>query len=102
MVSEEKSKPNSYVKPMSYVFSSKLLISSTIVMCLAYLFLVLSPDGSSKLVLPINNLYNQILNRKVSDGKMAAADDSYKNAKSIYEFNAKDIDGNEISLDKYK
>ena len=26
----------------------------------------------------------------------------YKNAKSIYEFTVKDIDGNEVSLEKYK
>lgn len=26
----------------------------------------------------------------------------WRSAKSIYEFSAKDIDGNEVSLDKYK
>lgn len=37
---------------------------------------------------------------------MAAADnnndDDWKNAKTIYEFTAKDIDGKEIDLSKYK
>jgi len=35
---------------------------------------------------------------------MASASDGdwWKNAKSIYEFRAKDIDGNEVSLEKYK
>jgi len=28
--------------------------------------------------------------------------DWWKNAESIYEFSAKDIDGNEVSLEKYK
>jgi len=32
---------------------------------------------------------------------MATSKD-WKNAASIYEFSAKDIDGNEVSLDKYK
>lgn len=30
------------------------------------------------------------------------ATESPKDAQSIYEFKAKDIDGNEVSLDKYK
>jgi len=35
--------------------------------------------------------------------KMASAGDiDWKHAKSIYEFHAKDIDGNPVSLDKYK
>jgi len=32
----------------------------------------------------------------------SAGSKDYKHASSIYEFNAKDIDGNEVSLDKYK
>jgi len=32
----------------------------------------------------------------------ASGGDWWKNAKSIYEFGAKDIDGNEVSLEKYK
>ena len=32
----------------------------------------------------------------------AESKDSWKNAKSIYEFKANDIDGNEVSLEKYK
>lgn len=37
--------------------------------------------------------------------KMASAsagEKDYKNASSIYDFKAKDIDGNEVSMDKYK
>jgi hypothetical protein len=35
--------------------------------------------------------------------KMASASEKdYKNASSIYEFRAKDIDGNDVSMDKYK
>jgi len=33
---------------------------------------------------------------------MASGGDSWKNAKSIYEFTVNDIDGNEVSLEKYK
>jgi len=35
---------------------------------------------------------------------MASGDakDGWKKAKSIYEFTAKDIDGNEVSLEKYR
>jgi len=33
---------------------------------------------------------------------MCAAVDDWKTAKSIYEFSAKDIDGTEVSLEKYK
>lgn len=32
---------------------------------------------------------------------MASGGVNWKNAKSIYEFSALDIDGNEVSLDKY-
>lgn len=33
---------------------------------------------------------------------MAAANEDWKHATSIYDFTAVDIDGNEVSLDKYK
>ena len=33
---------------------------------------------------------------------LQAAAKSWKSASTIYEFNAKDIDGNEVSLDKYR
>uniref|UniRef100_A0A0B7BSX4 Glutathione peroxidase n=1 Tax=Arion vulgaris TaxID=1028688 RepID=A0A0B7BSX4_9EUPU len=33
---------------------------------------------------------------------MAANDDKWKQAKSIYDFSAEDIDGNEVCLDKYR
>jgi len=33
---------------------------------------------------------------------MSKDDDSWKTAKSIYEFSAKDIDGNEVSMEKYR
>lgn len=39
-----------------------------------------------------------VLARKI----MATADESWKDASSIYDFSAVDIDGNEVSLDKYK
>lgn len=32
----------------------------------------------------------------------SGGDEAWKNAKSIYEFNVKDIDGNNVSLDKYR
>jgi len=32
----------------------------------------------------------------------SGGDEAWKNAKSIYEFDVKDIDGNDVSLDKYK
>ncbi|CAN0220038.1 unnamed protein product [Lampetra planeri] len=34
--------------------------------------------------------------------KIAESADPWKDAKSMYEFSAKDIDGNEVSLEKYK
>jgi glutathione peroxidase-family protein len=36
-----------------------------------------------------------------SDGNMAS-NDAWKTATSVYDFRAKDIDGNDVSLDKYK
>jgi len=33
---------------------------------------------------------------------MSAPTGSWQTAKSIYEFSAKDIDGNEVSLEKYR
>uniref|UniRef100_A0A2C9JBF9 Glutathione peroxidase n=1 Tax=Biomphalaria glabrata TaxID=6526 RepID=A0A2C9JBF9_BIOGL len=37
-----------------------------------------------------------------SSSTMATAEVNWKNAQSIYEFNALDIDGNKVSLDKYR
>ena len=37
-----------------------------------------------------------------ASGSSPKGEDFWKNAKSIYEFQVKDIDGNELSLDKYK
>ncbi|KAG7456726.1 hypothetical protein MATL_G00239010 [Megalops atlanticus] len=33
---------------------------------------------------------------------MSAQAEDWRNAKTIYEFSAKDIDGNEVSLEKYR
>lgn len=33
---------------------------------------------------------------------MASSDESWKKASSIYEFTVRDIDGNEVSLEKYR
>jgi phospholipid-hydroperoxide glutathione peroxidase len=45
----------------------------------------------------------RFINRSSSPASMADADTTdWKNAKSIYEFTVKDIDGNEVSLEKYK
>lgn len=38
----------------------------------------------------------------MAEGGGGRGDADWKNAKSIYEFQAKDIDGNEVTLDKYK
>lgn len=37
-----------------------------------------------------------------TNNNMAAANNDWKNAQSIYEFKAKDIDGNEVDFSKYK
>jgi len=36
------------------------------------------------------------------DPQLVMASENPKKAESIYEFSAKDIDGNEVSLEKYK
>lgn len=44
--------------------------------------------------------YPDPLSTGISD--LCAQVEDWQNAKSIYEFTAKDIDGNEVSLEKYR
>jgi len=37
-----------------------------------------------------------------SSSTCATADDDWRNKKSLYEFTAKDIDGNQVSFEKYR
>jgi hypothetical protein len=93
----------------------KFLSVSILVLTCAYtLSLVINSPVSRNLIfpfsyfstqsLPVNNKQSQD-NVNLDQKRMAAADstsDSWKNAKTIYEFSATDIDGNLVDLSKYK
>lgn len=82
----------------SSIFSFKFLLISSIVLIIAYFILALNP--SEKNLYSILNTFNQKLS---TDSNMANSnDDSWKSAKSIYEFSAKDINYQDVSLDKYR
>ena len=97
-------------KKASSQLSHKILnfkfLSSIIVLSIAYLlFLVFNSSFSisSNLILPFTYFStSSIVQNNPTDNNMAAADDNWKHAKTIYEFSAKDIDGKEVDLSKYK
>ena len=91
--------------------SFKFTISfSFIIICIAYFILAYYKSlSASSLIYNNKQLYstNSNLNKredKENNKNMASSssDETWKNAKSIYEFSANDIDGNKIELSKYK
>ena len=95
-------------KKASSQLSHKILnfkfLSSIIVLSIAYLlFLVFNSSISSNLIFPFTYFStSSIVQSNPTDNNMAAADENWKHAKTIYEFSAKDIDGKEVDLSKYK
>jgi hypothetical protein len=95
-------------KIASSQLSQKLLnsktISSLIVLSIGYLlFLVFNSSSiSSNLVFPFTYFSTSSVVQNNPSDKMAAADENWKHAKTIYEFSAKDIDGKDVDLSKYK
>lgn len=102
-------------KSSPLLFSFKIILISSFVLCTAYFsFLVFnSPQGTRALFEFFNSINNQNsdINKKkfstsniLNDLKMASSgnDESWKTATNIYGFSAKDIDGNDASMEKYK
>jgi hypothetical protein len=85
---------------LSHKFLNYKIILSIIAFCIAYiLFLVFNSSSiSSNLIFP----FTYFSTSSIVTNKMAAADENWKHAKTIYEFSAKGIDGNEVDLSKYK
>ena len=75
-------------KPASSFNFKPIFMLSVIILSIAYLFLVLYP---SKI---------ELFQKEITT--MATSDESWKNAQSIYEFKATDIDGNLVEMSKYK
>jgi hypothetical protein len=99
---------NNDKKPALYSFK-KIIFFSAIVLLLAFTILALKPSLITKSYLfQLSNIHTSFKNNNQEDllkntqKTMATAIDSWKNAKSIYEFEAKDIEGNVIDLSKYK
>ena len=66
-------------------------------------FTTLSSSSSSQTSNNINtNQQKSASSKDETTDEMAASNESWKNAKNVYEFEAKDIDGNVIQLSKYK
>lgn len=79
-----------------------LLISSLIIIVLSLYFSAFnnSKFSISTVLFSTGNLANK--KAEENNNMAAASDESWKNAKTIYEFKAKDIDGKEVDLSKYK
>ena len=76
----------------------KLFLPSLLILCIA-IFVVLAFEPSILSSWSVLNLFKRELSTK---SEMAADNESWKNAKNIYEFQAKDIDGNLVDMAKYK
>lgn len=75
------------------------LFLSSLVIIIAYLIILALNNSTLNTVLPF------FIRRDSSTGTkfdMAQENNSWKDAKSIYEFSANDIDGNLVELSKYK
>ena len=97
--------------PKRSLFSFKNILISSFVLCTAYFsFLVFNSSSGTKFLFDSFEKNQNIQKKTFSSGdissdqdKMASAsDESWKAAANIYEFSAKDIDGNNVSLEKYK
>ena len=97
------------------LFSFKFIFISSFVLCVAYFFFLVfnAPQGTRALFdfFTSNNNQDFNINKKkfsttdiLNDLKMASSDidESWKTATNIYGFSAKDIDGNDVSMEKYK
>lgn len=100
-------------KSSPLLFSFRFILTSSFVLCIAYFtFLAFnSPQGTRALFELFGNQDSNINAKKFSTSdilsdlnKMASsnADESWKTATNIYGFSAKDIDGTDVSLEKYK
>jgi hypothetical protein len=89
-------------------FTFKSFLASIIVLSFAYLILVFNSSTSSSLEKALFSTSSSIqLNKNTpkevkNSDEMAEGGDNWKNAHSIYEFKAPDIDGNIVDLSKYK
>nr|AIL94180.1 glutathione peroxidase [Brachionus koreanus] len=89
-------------KPLFFGLSNSLknfLILSSLVIIIAYLILLALNNSTANYFLPYFFRSDFSTNTK---SEMAEENNSWKQAKSIYEFSAKDIDGNLVELSKYK
>lgn len=80
-------------------FFKKFLFISSIVLLISYLTILALNNSTTRFLLP------HFIQRDFSSNtkfEMAQDNNAWKDAKSIYEFSAKDIDGKEVELSKYK
>ena len=94
-----------------YILNFKYLVASILVLSFAYFILVLNPS-TSKLTAQIFSTQTNTndLSQKPDKNtdKMAESNaasdnsDNWKNAQSIYEFTAPDIEGKMVEMSKYK
>lgn len=77
----------------------KFLFTSSFVLIIAYLIILALNNSTANFFLPYFVRKNYSKDTKF---EMAQDNNAWKDAKSIYEFSAKDIDGNMVELSKYK
>lgn len=99
-------KLSSSKKPKTNHNYFKLIIFSSIfILSLAYLIIVFNSSSSTSTLLK-SSLFSTtsflFSPKETSKQDMAAESVEWKNAKTIYEFSALDIEGNNIDLSKYK
>lgn len=87
-----------------YLWKHRLFILSILLILLSYIILQALQQNSKYFIIPTaSRLFSStpVVNEG-SEMATASNDESWKNAKAIYEFKANDIDGNLIDLSKYK
>lgn len=77
----------------------KFSFTSSIVLLISYLVILALNNSTTSFLLPYFIQRDFSSNTKF---EMAQENNAWKDAKSIYEFSAKDIDGNVVNLSKYK
>ena len=83
-------------------FNLKLFFSSIIILSFAYLIIVFSKSISNSIERSFFFSASANKNDIKPEKEMAEGGNDWKNAKTIYEFKAPDINGNMVDLEKYK
>ena len=89
-------------KQISPYFNNNYLVSFLVLCIACVIFLAINTTGVLNNLFPATRLESVQQPISTHSNEMAEAQNSWKTANSIYEFQAKDIDGNTVDFNKYK